>query len=417
MEVADQCRGPSAPCRYGADVGRSPRDDTALSPVETVRRVGSPTLLVTLGILPVFLVSSLAVLVREDLFFSEARLGLAIAGNFAASALMSAPAGRLTQRMGSRVGFTIGCVLVGGALVGLALTTSWALLAGWLVLAGLGNAFMQVAANLRIARVVRSSRHGFAFGVKQSAIPAATLVAGMAVPVIGVTIGWRPAFASAAIGVALAAVSQRAPMDTRAAADRSSVGRTVGPALLLLTLGIAFAAAAATSLGAFLVSFAVSEGWSASNAGLLLAAGSLGCILARLWLGWYSDRWRRDGLRIVTIQLAVGSVALAALGSGGALGPVLVLAAFLAFGVGWGWSGVFNHSIVSRAGTAPAAVTGVTQAGIYAGGGAGPLAFGAVAGLASYRSAWLLASACMAVAAVLIALGRRLAGDAPLAAT
>lgn len=47
-----------------------------------------------------------------------------------------------------------------------------------------------------------TGRRGFAFGVKQSAVPLTAMLAGLAVPVFAVTVGWRWAFgAAAALGL------------------------------------------------------------------------------------------------------------------------------------------------------------------------------------------------------------------------
>ena len=35
-------------------------------------------------------------------------------------------------------------------------------------------------------------RQGLAFGIKQSAIPAAVLISGLALPVLAIPLGWRP---------------------------------------------------------------------------------------------------------------------------------------------------------------------------------------------------------------------------------
>src|SRR5829696_7279082 len=58
------------------------------------------------------------------------------------------------------------------------------------VIAGLANAVSHTAANLSLAREVPASRQGLSFGIKQAAIPVATLLAGLAVPTIAVTLGW-----------------------------------------------------------------------------------------------------------------------------------------------------------------------------------------------------------------------------------
>ena len=56
---------------------------------------------------------------------------------------------------------------------------------------------------------------------------------------------------------------------------------------------------------------------------------------------------------------------------------------------------------------APAAATGVTQAGLYVGGMLGPLAFGAIAERVGFSAAWTAAAASLGVAAVMTFVGRR----------
>ena len=65
------------------------------------------------------------------------------------------------------------------------------------MVAGWGNGVGQPASNDLIARAVSSTRHGLAYGTKQAAIPLATMVAGIAVPVVAIPLGWRPASPSA----------------------------------------------------------------------------------------------------------------------------------------------------------------------------------------------------------------------------
>ena len=57
----------------------------------------------------------------------------------------------------------------------------------------------------------------------------------------------------------------------------------------------------------------------------------------------------------------------------------------------------------------PAAATSITQTGVYAGAAIGPLGFGVLATHASYPVAWVGAAAAMALAAVFILLGARVA--------
>jgi MFS family permease len=296
------------------------------------------------------------------------------------------------------------------ALLGVAVgARGFGLLLLFLAFGGVANALAQPAANLFIARTVPASRLGMAFAVKQSGIPAATLLGGLAVPTIALTVGWRWAFVAGALlpivgGLTIPAVGDgnAAPSGTKAT-DRVRV--PLRP-LVVLGFGIGFGAAAAGTLGAFLVNAAVDAGIAEGPAGLLVSAGSAVGIAMRLLAGRRADRREGGHLRVVSLMLVAGSIAYAAYATEQ---PWLLVAATpLAFGAGWGWPGLFNLAIVRAHPTAAAAASGVTQTGTYFGAVAGPAVFGAVVERASYRAAWLLAAGFALAGAATIAVGRSL---------
>lgn len=368
----------------------------------------------TAGTLPVFLLGGLAVLLREELGFGEARLGALVTAFFLASAVCSVPAGRIAGRYGAGRTTTAGAVLSAAALLAVAgLARSWAGLLGCLVVAGAGNALAQIGSNAGLARDVPPARQGFAFGVKQAAIPVATLLAGVAVPAVGLTVGWRWAFVAAA-GLAagyLLVVPRGLDPDRagrpgrRRRAERRREGDAATSALLVVAAGAGLGAAADNALGAFLVESAVADGLGPGAAGLLLALGSAVNIAARLAAGLLADR--RDGghLPVVATMLALGAVGLVLLAVGGL--PALVVGTVLGFGLGWSWPGLLTFAVVRLNPGAPAAATSITQTGVFVGGAVGPLGFGLLLSQASYAVAWLAAAACLLLGAGLVLLGRR----------
>jgi MFS family permease len=86
----------------------------------------------------------------------------------------------------------------------------------------------------------------------------------------------------------------------------------------------------------------------------------------------------------------------------------LVVGVVLGFGLGWSWPGLMQFAVVRLNPSAPAAASSIVQTGVYAGGLAGPIAFGFVAAHSSFTVAWTMAAAAMVAAALLIVLGRRL---------
>lgn len=343
------------------------------------------------------------------------------------------PAGRLAEGWGARRTTLAGAALSGAALCAVALLVrSWVPLLGVLVVAGVGNALAQIGSNLALAEHVPRARQGLAFGVKQAAIPTATMLGGLAVPLLGLTVGWRWAFAAGALGAPLYAVvvgsdglartpptpALRSPAPRNPLAANSTSRRpdtdTDTRSLVVLACGVGLGAAAANSFGAFLVESAVAGGIAPGPAGLIFALGSVLGIAARLLAGWSADRREGGHLPVVAAQQVSGSVGLGLLaGAGlvdgdGAVTALVVLGTLLGFGLGWSWPGLFNFAVVRLNRGAPAAATSITQSGIFAGGALGPLAFGATVEATSYTVAWTGAAVALVLAAGLVLLGRRL---------
>ena len=362
----------------------------------------------TIGVLPSFLTGGLAVQIRDELGFGASALGLAVALFFVVSSLSSALAGRVVERVGSHAAMRSSSIV--GALTLLAVAIfagSWWGLVACLILGGMGNAIAQPATNLMLTREVPAGRQGLAFGIKQAAIPVATLLAGLAVPVLAVTVGWRWAFAGAAL-IALT-VSLLVPREGDGAPSRVKEARA-GDAplvpLILLAVGIGLGSTAATPLGAFVVSSAVSVGIEVGAAGLLLALGSGVGIVVRVVAGHLADSMASGRLRLVAAMLVLGTAGFAMLASGSP--GLFVVGVVLAFGAGWGWPGLFNFAIVKSNPKAPAAATGITQTGASGGAALGPLLFGYTVESTSFGTAWLGTAAVALLSAVAILAGRRM---------
>ena len=382
--------------------------------MSTPRAVSASLISTAQGMLPVYMIGGLAVQISAEMGFGPRQLGIATTVYFAVSAVGSTPAGHFVQRVGAYPGIVLTAVLSGGALLGIAgFATSWASLVAMLVVAGMGNAFAQPSANLLLARGVPIARQGFYFGVKQAAVPITTLLAGISVPLIGLTIGWRWAFVIVTLGsVVLPFISPRTPRAIprkgRAAPPRGEVDRLP---LIVLAAGALLGAAAANSIGVFLVASAVDAGLTASIAGYLLAVGSALGIMTRLIVGALADRREGAHLVRVAIMLAGGCVGFVLLAIADPPALFLVGTA-IAFIAGWGWNGLFTFSVVRSYREAAAAATGLTQTGLWLGGMLGPLLFGLAAEAQSFAAAWAGAGIVMLVASVVIVIGSRMVARA-----
>ena len=144
--------------------------------------------------LPGFLVGGLSVQIRGEFGVAEGRYGWAMSTYFLAATAGSIVLGRLAQVIGPRRQLTL--ALLGAAVVDLCIAlfaNEYGYLIAFLAIAGLCNAAAQTAVNLGLAQA-GLPRLGLALAVKQSGMPAASMLSGLAVPVIALTLGWRWAF-------------------------------------------------------------------------------------------------------------------------------------------------------------------------------------------------------------------------------
>ncbi|HEX6221477.1 MAG TPA: MFS transporter, partial [Acidimicrobiia bacterium] len=261
-----------------------------------------------LGALPFFMVGGLAVQIKGELGLTEASLGAAVTIGFLSGAVIAPLGGRIADRVGPKRAVYIGCAISSVALLGLGLFAgAWATLVGFLCVGGVGIALTDPGLAILVGQTIPAQRQGLAFGIKEASIPAAALVAGLAVPTVALTVGWRWAFLIATLPLGLVLgllprldISRRAPLDpTPAAADTPSSLRPKRRGLLLAAVAAALGTTAASGVGIFLTDSAVAMGMAPGNAGLLLAVGSLAGVFARVGTGALADRTGGPQFRLI----------------------------------------------------------------------------------------------------------------------
>lgn len=372
-----------------------------------IRATMAATLTATIAILPVFLLGTTALSMGTDIGFSPAALGVAVAAFWGFMALGGAPGGRLAQRLGATASIRIGAIAAAVGLLGAATAGSFGQLVTWMCVSGLASGFANPATDLTIAGSVPERRRGLAFGIKQSAVPAATFLAGLAVPAIALTVGWRWAFVGGALLVVPILLAMPRVQDPDGERTSPTAAARGGSAIILLAVAAGFAMAAMTASAAFYVGSATEVGVSASAAGTLLAAGSVFGIAGRLGFAWGLGDVRRPFLVVAALTM-LGAVGVAIIGAG-STGPALLAGTVLAFGAGWGWNGLFVHAVVRVNPQAPAAAMGVVVSATAVGGVVGPLGFGALVGTVGWGGAWAAVVAGFLLATLLMVVASRLA--------
>lgn len=380
-------------------------------PVGSARAATAAVTVTTAGVLPAYLVGVLWVQLSADLGVGPSQLGLLVAAFFATSAVSALFAGALVRRLGTVPVVRLAGLTAALAMLVVALTArDTAVLVAALVVAGWGNGIGQPASNDLIARSVSAGRQGLAYGLKQAAIPLATLLAGVAVPLVAIPLGWRTAFGLGAVLALLIVLSVPGPRRLGSAGSSSPPSEAAGPfrrsPLYVLAAGLMLGAATGNALGSFFVSTAVAGGIAPATAGLLAAGASGLGALARVVAGWLADRVRTRWLLVVAAQMSVGGLSYALLGTG--VEALIALGAVVGYCTGWAWAGLSTYAVTRMHHGMAARATSITQGGMGLGAALGPLTFGAVVSVSSYAVAWSATAALAVAGGLVIVLGRQL---------
>lgn len=387
-----------------------------------VRRLGAALLSSVSSLLPVLLAGALAVQINADMPAGQTAVATAVTISFAVGGLSAPLAGRMVDRIGWERAARAAAVVTGGAMLGAALAGPRPLAFGAAIaVAGFGIAIAQPASNLALLALRSGHRRGALFGLKQATSPAASLLAGVAVPAVALTVGWRWAFAAALVFPVAAALTIPGPRGrgVRAGKGRHTSARPAPPvpdspvdgwraALIQLSLAGALAAVAIGALSAFTAPAAVEAGHSEGAAGLLIALGSIVGICVRIGSGALIDR-RGSGaagaFAAVTGLLVAGVGGYVLLGIG--TRALVVVAVILAYGGGWSWPGLFHYAVVTVNSHAPGRATGMIESGLQLGTASGPILFALLSQRWSLGGAWSVMAATSAASAVLIWLASR----------
>lgn len=369
------------------------------------RLIALSILVVTAATQPAFIVAATIGQTGAELGYDARDLGLLTSLFFLTASFSSTVVGNLVERIGWRPvmrmnGIGSAAVLLFIAVAVNNVTTLAIALAVAAALYGMANP----AANLALARAIPPDRRGLVFGLKHAGIPGSSLLAGLAVPLVALTLGWRWSFGLAAV-VGLAVVVLVPAGDDPPSETVANPPSMTTRWLAILGLGTAFATLAAVALGTFQVDAALELGFSEAAAGLILAAGSLVSIAVRALYGYLVDRFDSNGFAWVAILTLAGAVAFVALSLAGTAGFVALT--LVAFATGWAWPGLVTYSVVRANVGRPAGATAITQAGIFLGAGVGPAGIGWLIEEASYPLAWQVVAISLVISTAIVLIVRR----------
>ena len=357
-----------------------------------------------LAALPMFLVGGLAVQIRRDLGVDARAVGGAVTLAFVVGSVLGPFTGRLVDRIGWRRSVLGGTAAGSFALLGIPVVGDrWSAIVGVLVLGGIGVALMDPGLASLIAGSVERRRHGLVFGLKEAAIPAASLLVGLAIPTLAVEVGWRVAFVVGVLPLLAVLVALRA-LQSGWSAGSSYVEEPHGAVPLdgriwALALGGGLSAGGASGVVVLFPETAVEFGMGESAAGTALAIGAAFGVAARIVSGVAADRSDRPQIRTIALMMLGGAATMVV----GLLGSswALVVGLIATFTGGWGWSALFFLSLIRLRPANPGYAAGIGMAGLGLGNAIGPLVFGTALTTVGARPAWAASAVAISVGALI----------------
>lgn len=318
--------------------------------------------------LPPYMTGALAPQINQDIPLDASSLGFVMAMYWAAGTIGSWLTVNFAEILTDRTVMLIALLIVIGGLVAAAVlaTQAWHLLA-LIGFTGLANGIGHAPANSQLQLKLPGGRQGFGFGVKQAAIPIASVLAGMSVPLLGVNIGWRWALiAGAALCIPiLFVVLHYVEKEPRMGSTAETTGRSnmmpplVRKKAICMSVITLFAAGSFATCGSLITTVADSRGWSVEGAAVALSVSSLLGALLRVVatsLPGYNLR-RTFGLLVIMISLgAIGMLVMSIPNQ-----ALFIAGMFLVLGPGWAWPAIMHFVAAQLSEGHISAVTGIVQ--------------------------------------------------------
>lgn len=270
------------------------------------------TLAMTLPMLILYAIGTLGPFLVRDLQLRPGLLGYATMSTFGLAAFLSPLAGPLVDRLGSRRALSLLFSAVALAYALIITIPGFLGMVAAVAVCGIAQALSNPVTNLLIAQRVPLEKKAFVVGLKQSGVQMGALFAGLALPGLATTFGWRAALGMLLpIALLLAAAGPYvAPPHT--SAKRKAFQLPLPNRLLQLLMGVQLCAGIALSaFVTYLPIFATTHGVSPPLAGGMVALfGTMG-IVSRVLLTPFGAKLRDESWLLVVL-LALAAIALGA---------------------------------------------------------------------------------------------------------
>ncbi|BBK35432.1 MFS transporter [Allostella sp. ATCC 35155] len=368
-------------------------------------------------------VPTIAPRLAEMLGISPALIGYQTTLIYAGAMATSVVGGAVVRRLGAGRASQIALVLAILAVLLVMGGSLWTIALGSIVM-GLGYGLTNPAASHLLMRFARGPRLNLIFSIKQTGVPWGGMLAGLMLPPVALTLGWRWAVGLVAVlslGLLLAlALGRRRWDDDRDPTHRLRQSPFAAVALVWRTRPLRYLSFASMALSltqmcvlAFMTTLLVTEaGFGLVEAGFVVAILQVAGVLGRVGWGLVADRIGDGFLALLAVTgLAILACLLAStLSADWPVWAVYGLGAL--FGsTAVGWNGVFMAEVARQAppdriGVATGGCMMMTFSSIIF----GPAAFGAASvAIGSFARTYLAVAVIAGFGAVSLVAARRVA--------
>ncbi len=323
----------------------------------------------------------LAPVAQTEIGLPASAVGIVTALIYFAATFTAISAGNLINHFGAMRASQLSLVFAAVGIASIASANPWLVALGALVI-GTGYGVVTPSSSAILADRTPENMRAFIFSLKQTGVPIGGALAGAAIPLLIVGLGWKEAALSAGAACLLLAVAvqpyragvDHAPHSPRPAAPVHLLGPfklvMSHPRLRELALASFSYSGMQMCMGSFLVVFLTERvGLSVSSAGAALSMAMIAGAVGRIAWGIFADNWMAPR----NVLGALGAIMAASAFVTAAATPswpyALLLIVSVVFGASAiGWNGVYLAEVVRNApqGTAGSA-TGASLAMTYAG--------------------------------------------------
>ncbi|WP_436376677.1 MFS transporter [Cytobacillus sp. BC1816] len=310
-------------------------------------------------------IGPLGVLIGEDLSLTKSQIGMLPAALFLGQAIISVPAGFMTDLAGSRKLLVLASALMGLGFLFMTLLHDFWLVLLLIVIGGIGYGSMHPITNRGIIYWFPLKQRGTAMGIKQTGITAGSALASLILLPLSVTFGWRFVLLTACLlllaGGFVSYHFYRDPPELEHAKGsrmsllqfyRSMFKMFKNKALMLISFSALGLNGTQMCLNTYIVLFAYEQlNISIFLSGILLVISEISGTIGRVAWGIISDRLfegkRVVILMIITIITALASTSAAVITSAPfwVMAPITALFGFAASGFNGIWMNLASELV------------------------------------------------------------------------